>query len=146
MHQIPGTQLETPGMRQVLGFAAQHLDLSKHNVPRDCMERIDEAETTTTTTTTICRNNCLHHVALIDPVIWGSLQKEMVRLVFAHVPLADINRLPRLSKKRNWMMISIHSDFKDECADIPRKCSAVISDHCAHRRVLIRVYELKLNT
>lgn len=75
----------------MLGFAAQHLDLSKHNVPRDCMEKIEEA--TTTTTTTICRHNCLHHVALMDPVIWGSLQKEMVRLVFAHVPLADINRV-----------------------------------------------------
>ena len=42
-------------------------------------------------------------------------------------------------------MGSIHSDFKDVCADIPRKCFAVILDHCAHVRVLVRVYELKLN-
>ena len=50
----------------------------------------------------------------------------MVRLVFAHLPSADINRRPCLSKKRNWMMIAIHSNFKDECADVPRKCS------CSH--------------
>lgn len=62
---IAGTQLETPGIRQMLDFAAQHLDLLKHNLPRDCMERRKEA----TTTTTICRHSCLHHVALMDPVI-----------------------------------------------------------------------------
>jgi hypothetical protein len=45
----------------------------------------------------------------------------------------------------NWMMRSIHSDFKDVCADIPRKCFAVILDHCAHGQVLVRVYELILN-
>lgn len=59
---IAGTQSETPGMRLVLGFSAQHLDLSKHNVPRDSKERIEEATTTTTTTTTTCSHNCLHHV------------------------------------------------------------------------------------
>ncbi|KAG0617813.1 hypothetical protein M758_4G017000 [Ceratodon purpureus] len=151
LDEFLGDTVEAPGLRSVTEFAA-------HQDENDCTPCDGEhhvgAErrqgSTAVETQLICKRSCPEHKEVMSPALWGALPKDLLQIVFAHLPLADFSRLRCLSEEWRDSIETPHSEFI-------QVCKAVISTHTNSFALIstdkddmygvfwVRVFDMKAN-
>jgi hypothetical protein len=130
----------------ILEIAAQEFKISAEKSPKSYKRRKRPVEPEGDGAESVeCRHSCSSHMELLDPALWSSLPHEMLRLVFARLPLRDIRGLRCLSK--DWdAMVTTDADFHRIC-DAAHGSSFALVDTDSHRRgaFVIRVFNVKSN-
>lgn len=142
---------EAPGLRSILKFAIPHLTASEN----ECCSSKNSVDNTVVITglkrtaveggSTTCGHICPQHPATLDPVVWSRLPEELLELIFARLPVAEIRRLQCLSKQWQRHMVG-KSRFKGICAKINSKIFALVSEDVDwYGMFWVKLYDVNAN-
>ncbi|KAG0578385.1 hypothetical protein KC19_4G019000 [Ceratodon purpureus] len=131
---IAGTA-EASGMKSILEFAAQHVPVAEKD------------HTSCKQIQTTCGHSCPQHKEVMSPALWGALPKDLLQIVFARLPLADISRLRCLSKEWKTSIETAHSEFNQVCEAINSRNSfaLITTDGDQHGIFWVRVFDMNAN-
>ena len=92
----------------------------------------------------VCRHSCSSHTELLNPALWSSLPHEVLRLIFARLPLCDFQGLKCLSKDWNTV-VTTDSNFHRLCDAVHGSSFALVD--MSHRvgSFWVRAFNVKFN-
>ena len=118
------------GLRQVLEFAAEEFGIEcVHDSKRrkgltlredaeGNLRDVGEAQS--------CLHLCGNHKEVMLPGLWATLPHDMLKLVFAHLPLNDIRSLRCLFSDWEKTLVSGDSDFLRVCDEVHPRMFALV--------------------
>ena len=162
LHDLKAGDSDSIDIRQVLEIAAEEFGIEAdecvHNRKRKKTSLREDAEVSVGDVgeAQSCLHFCENHKEVMFPGYWGTLPHEILRPIFAHLPLNDIRRLSCLSHDWKKSMVSRDSDFFRPCDEAHPRMFAIIrkilknglgfNGRDIENLFLVRVFDTKSNT